>query len=110
MISNADTARKYFSKSTSMDATFQPAMLMYGHSFEMESLHDQAMAVYLDLSKAMAGSFLPLLYVGVEYSHLNNAIMAERYLNQAWELSADNQNENLFVLHELAIVCYQKKE
>ena len=91
-----------------MDATFQPAMLLYGHSFEMESLHDQAMAVYLDLSKVMPGSFLPLLYVGVEYAHLNNAIMAERYINQALALSMNN--DNLFVLHELAIVSYQKKK
>lgn len=104
----ADTARKYFSKSTAMDATFQPAMLMYGHCFELESLHDQAMAVYLDLSKAMAGSFLPLLYVGVEYSHQNNMIMAERYMTQALALSQNS--DNLLVLHELAIVCYQKKE
>ena len=106
MISNADMARKYYSKSSSMNNNFQPAMLMYGHSFEMESLHDQAMAVYLDLSKAMPNSFLPMLFVGVEYSHLNNAIMAEKYIKEALQLS---QND-LFVLHELAIVYYQKKE
>lgn len=108
MVSNADTARKHFSKAALIDPTFQPAMLMYGHCFEMESLHDQAMAVYLDLSKAMSASFLPLLYVGVEYLHLNNVIMAERYIRQALDLSPNR--DNLFVIHELAIVCYQKKE
>lgn len=106
MISNADFARKYFSKSVSVDKTFQPSMLMFAHSFELDSLHDQAMAVYLELTKTMPTSFLPLLYVGVEYSHINNPIMAERYINEALELSKND----LFVLHELAIIYYQKKE
>lgn len=81
-------------------------MLMFAHSFELDSLHDQAMAVYLELTKTMPTSFLPLLYVGVEYSHINNPIMAERYINEALELSKND----LFVLHELAIIYYQKKE
>lgn len=104
--SNMDNARKYLSKSTLIDPNFQASMLMYGHSFEMEALHDQAIAVYMDLSKIMAHSYLPILYVGVEYCHLNFPSMAEQYLNQALELSPDN----LFVLHELGIVFYEKKE
>lgn len=105
-ILNMDNARKYLSKSTLIDPNFQASMLMYGHSFEMEALHDQAIAVYMDLSKIMAHSYLPLLYVGVEYCHLNFPSLAEQYLIQALELSPDN----LFVLHELGIVFYEKKE
>ena len=80
--------------------------MMHGHAFEMDSLHDQAMAVYLDLSKTMPGSFLPLLYVGVEYLHMDNTILAERYIKNALQLSSNDP----LVLHELAIVHFQKKE
>lgn len=101
-----DYARKYFSKSSTLDPNFQASLLMYGHTFEEETLHSQAIAVYLDLCQKMTHSYLPLFYVGIEYSHLNNPIMAEEYLNQALEFSPNN----LFVLHELGIVYYQKKK
>lgn len=89
-----------------MDNNFQPSLMMYAHSFEMEAFHDQAISVYLNLLKEMPRSFLPLLYAGIEYSHLNNPTIAERYLNEALQLS----NNDLFVLHELGIVSFKKKE
>lgn len=105
MLGNTDNARKYLTKSTVIDPHFQPSLLMFGHTFEMESLHDQAMAVYLDLTRAMPRSFLPLLYVGIELAHMHNTILAEKYILQALEMS----NNDVFVLHELGVVYYQKK-
>ncbi|KAI7685467.1 Cell division cycle protein 16 -like protein [Sarcoptes scabiei] len=103
-ISNLDEARKYFNKSTLIDPNFQASLLMYGHSFEMEALHDQAISIYLDLSKVMTQSHLPLLYVGIEYSHLNNPTMAQQYLEQAQKLCPNN----IFIIHEIGIVHYQR--
>lgn len=103
--SNADQARKYLSKATMIDPKFHPALLLFGHTFELESQHDLSLAVYLDLSKSMPRSHLPLLYVGVEYSHINNPVQAEIYLKRALRQSND---DDLFACHELAIVYYQK--
>lgn len=105
LLSNADSARKYLSKATSIDPKFHPAFLLFGHTFELESQHDLSLAVYLDLSKNMPRSHLPLLYIGVEYSHINNPVQAEIYLKRALRKT---NGDDLFASHELAIVHYQK--
>lgn len=86
-----------------MDRNFQPSMMMFGHSFEQEALHDQALAVYLDLTQVVPNSYLPLFYVGIEYLHLNNLVTADRYLKGALSMSPDNP----IVIHEIGIMHYR---
>jgi len=50
-----ELARRYLSKSTSLDRVFGPAWLAYGHSFAAENEHDQAMAAYFTASQLMKG-------------------------------------------------------
>ena len=45
----------YYSKATTLDKTFGPAWLAYGHSFAADNEHDQAMAAYFTASQIMKG-------------------------------------------------------
>ena len=50
-----EPARRFLSKSTTLNRVFGPAWLVYGHSFAAENEHDQAMAAYLTASQLMKG-------------------------------------------------------
>jgi len=50
-----ELARRYLSKSTSLNRVFGPSWLAYGHSFAAENEHDQAMAAYFTASQLMKG-------------------------------------------------------
>jgi len=55
MAGKQELARRYLSKSTSLNRVFGPAWLAYGHSFAAENEHDQAMAAYFTASQLMKG-------------------------------------------------------
>lgn len=44
-----------FSKATTLEKTYGPAWIAYGHSFAVESEHDQAMAAYFTAAQLMKG-------------------------------------------------------
>uniref|UniRef100_A0AAX7VZ30 Cell division cycle 16 homolog (S. cerevisiae) n=1 Tax=Astatotilapia calliptera TaxID=8154 RepID=A0AAX7VZ30_ASTCA len=48
-------ARRYLSKATTLERTYGPAWIAYGHSFAVESEHDQAMAAYFTAAQLMKG-------------------------------------------------------
>uniref|UniRef100_A0A8C1GF84 Cell division cycle 16 homolog (S. cerevisiae) n=1 Tax=Cyprinus carpio TaxID=7962 RepID=A0A8C1GF84_CYPCA len=48
-------ARRYLSKATTLERTYGPAWIAYGHSFAVESEHDQAMAAYFTSAQLMKG-------------------------------------------------------
>lgn len=105
-INKTDSARRFLSKATSLDNVFGPAWLLYGHSFAIESEHDQAMAAYFKASHLMKGCHLPLLYIGLEYGLTDNTKLAEKFFTQALVIAPDDP----FVLHELGVIAYQTKE
>lgn len=106
MINNTDAARRFLSKSTSLDQVFGPAWLLYGHSFAVESEHDQAMAAYFKASHLMKGCHLPLHYIGLEYGQTENTKLAEKFFHQALLIAPTDP----FVLHELGVVSFQNQE
>lgn len=55
LVGKSDSARRFLAKATSLDRLFGPAWLAYGHSFAIESEHDQAMAAYFKASQLMQG-------------------------------------------------------
>lgn len=97
LIGKSDQARRYLSKSTSLDRLFGPAWLAYGHSFAKENEHDQAMAAYFKATQLMRGCHLPLLYIGVECGLTKNLEMAEKFFFQAMNIAP----LDVFVLFEL---------
>lgn len=106
LIGKADSARRYLSKATVLDQVFGPAWLMYGHSFAVESEHDQAMAAYFKALQLMKGCHLPFLYIGLEYGLTNNTKLAERFFNQALAIAPSDP----FVLHEMGVAAFQNQE
>ena len=48
-----------FSKATTLERTYGPAWIAYGHSFAVESEHDQAMAAYFTAAQLMKGCVRP---------------------------------------------------
>ncbi|KAI5621223.1 cell division cycle protein 16-like [Silurus asotus] len=96
-------ARRYLSKATTLERTYGPAWIAYGHSFAVESEHDQAMAAYFTAAQLMKGCHLPMLYIGLEYGLTNNPKLAERFFSQALCIAP----EDPFVIHEVAVVAFQ---
>uniref|UniRef100_A0A7N6B1L1 Cell division cycle 16 homolog (S. cerevisiae) n=1 Tax=Anabas testudineus TaxID=64144 RepID=A0A7N6B1L1_ANATE len=96
-------ARRYLSKATTLERTYGPAWIAYGHSFAVESEHDQAMAAYFTAAQLMKGCHLPMLYIGLEYGLTNNSKLAERFFSQARSIAP----EDPFVIHEEAVVAFQ---
>ncbi|CAB1346805.1 unnamed protein product [Coregonus sp. 'balchen'] len=90
-------------KATTLERTYGPAWIAYGHSFAVESEHDQAMAAYFTAAQLMKGCHLPLLYIGLEYGLTNNSKLAERFFSQALSIAP----EDPFVMHEVAVVAFQ---
>ena len=60
-------ARKYLSKSISLDANFVPAHMAFGISLASEGERDQARAAFAAAARIMQGSHLPLMFLGREY-------------------------------------------
>jgi len=106
LISNNEMARKYFTKSTSLDTNFGPAWLGFAHSFVSEGEHDQAISAYFSASKLMTGSHLPYLYLGIEYALNNNLKLALKFYKDALALSPDDPH----IKHELGSFYYQNGE
>ncbi|XP_027632020.1 cell division cycle protein 16 homolog isoform X3 [Tupaia chinensis] len=99
-------ARRYLSKATALEKTYGPAWIAYGHSFAVESEHDQAMAAYFTAAQLMKGCHLPMLYIGLEYGLTNNSKLAERFFGQALSIAP----EDPFVMHEVGVVAFQNGE
>uniref|UniRef100_W5M4B4 Cell division cycle 16 homolog (S. cerevisiae) n=1 Tax=Lepisosteus oculatus TaxID=7918 RepID=W5M4B4_LEPOC len=96
-------ARRYLSKALALERNFGPAWIAFGHSFAVESEHDQAMAAYFTASKLMKGCHLPMLYIGLEYVLTNNSKLAEKFFSQALSIAP----EDPFVMHEVGVVAFQ---
>ncbi|RNA05743.1 cell division cycle 16 -like protein [Brachionus plicatilis] len=105
LIGNMDPARKFFLKATCLNRSFSPAWLALGHSFAQESEHDQATSAYFTAAQIMKGSFLPFLYIGLEYTLSNNFKLAERFYQQALNVECDDP----FVLHELGVIWFKSQ-
>lgn len=106
MVNKTDCARRYLSKATTLNPVFGPAWLLFGHSFAVDSEHDQAMAAYFKSSHLMKGSHLPLLYVGLEHALADNTSLADKFFRQAHSLAPNDP----FVLHELGVNCFQNQD
>ena len=82
-VAKHQSARRYLTKSVSLDPHFAPAHLAFGLSFATEGEHDQAVAAFSNAARVMRGSHLPLMYLGKEY-YLSGAVStATRFMKSA---------------------------
>ena len=106
LISDYESARRYFSKATSLNHRFAPAWVGFGHAFAAQDESDQAMAAYRTASRLFPGSHVPWLGIGIECLRTNHLHLALQYIKQAHELCPQEP----LVLHELGVLHYHNGE
>ncbi len=110
-IGKHQSARKYLTKSLTLDTNFGPAHIAFGLSFASEGEHDQAISAFSNAARVMRGSHLPLLYLGKEY-YLTGAISTStKFMKAAYDLAPNDPH----LLHEIghvvaSIGAYDKAE
>ena len=88
VVKKHQSARKYLTKSVSIDAQFAPAHMAFGFSFASEGEHDQAIAAFSNAARIMKGSHLPLMHLGRAY-HLTGATsISTRFMKSALAIAA----------------------
>ncbi|AEO62744.1 uncharacterized protein THITE_2040054 [Thermothielavioides terrestris NRRL 8126] len=97
-------ARRYFSKSSMMDATFGPAWIGFAHTFAAEGEHDQAITAYSTAARLFTGTHLPHLFLGMQNHAMNNMTAAEEFLKSAFSLCRTDP----LLLNEMGIVLYHQ--
>ncbi|OXB80573.1 UNVERIFIED_CONTAM: hypothetical protein H355_014916 [Colinus virginianus] len=105
-------ARRYLSKATTLERTYGPAWIAYGHSFAVESEHDQAMAAYFTAAQLMKGYVLNAIFSKVE---ANPWKTAEKWFLDALEKIKAIGNEITVdkwepLLNNLGHVCRKLKK
>ncbi|KAF0454408.1 ApcC hetero-tetramer Cut9-Hcn1 [Gigaspora margarita] len=63
-----------------MDSHCGPAWVGFGHTFAIESEHDQAITVYSTTAKLYPGSHLSTLFIGMQHLQAKNLLSVEEYL------------------------------
>ncbi|GBB91503.1 hypothetical protein RclHR1_18830003 [Rhizophagus clarus] len=104
LIGQNDESRRYFSKASTMDSHYGPAWIGFGHSFAVESEHDQAITAYSTAAKLYEGSHIPCLFIGMQHLQANNLLSAEEYLSTSLQLCEGDP----LVYNELGVMHYQK--
>ncbi|KAL2157561.1 hypothetical protein VTH06DRAFT_5939 [Thermothelomyces fergusii] len=97
-------ARRYFSKSSMMDATFGPAWIGFAHTFAAEGEHDQAVTAYSTAARLFTGTHLPQVFLGMQNQAMNNLAAAEEYLKSAYQLCRADP----LLLNEMGVVLYHQ--
>ncbi|XP_009587121.1 anaphase-promoting complex subunit 6 [Nicotiana tabacum] len=105
-IKKYDQARRYFSKSTSLDGTFASAWIGYGNAYAAQEEGDQAMSAYRTAARLFPGYHLPTLYIGMEYMRTHSFKLAEQFFMQAKSICPSDP----LVYNELGVVAYHMKE
>ena len=67
-----DLARKNFNKAIQLDRKQLQSWIMLGHSFAKQEESEQAMNVYRNCIQLFPNSYLPHLFIGMEYIRVNN--------------------------------------
>ena len=100
-----DTARRYFSKATSLEGALSQRGL-FGHSFAAQDESDQAMAAYRTAARLFPGCHLPVLCIGMEYQRTNNLSLAEHFFGRAREICPSDP----LVYNELGVLAYRNRD
>ncbi|CAG8559618.1 8726_t:CDS:10 [Paraglomus occultum] len=105
LIGQNEEARRYFSKASTIDSHYGPAWIGFGHSFALESEHDQAITAYSTAARLFQGSHLPVLFIGMQHLQASNLLAAEEYLLTSYQICKGDP----LVLNELGVLYYNKQ-
>lgn len=99
-------ARKYFSKSSILDANFAPAWLGFAHTYAIEGEQEQAISAYSTAARFFPGIHLPNLFLGMQYMALNTLSLAEEYFT----LSYDICPQDPLLLNEMGVMYFKRND
>ncbi len=99
-------ARKYLSKSISLDANFAPAHMAFGISLASEGERDQARAAFAAAARIMQGSHLPLMFLGREYYLTCAMATSTKFMKNALSISPHNP----ILLQEVGVMLFNNGE
>ncbi|CAK0895839.1 unnamed protein product [Prorocentrum cordatum] len=105
MVKKYEPARRFYHKALSLDHTFAPAWVAYGHAFASHDESDQALAAYRTASRLFPGSHLPWIFIGMEYVRTNSLQLAQQCLECARSLMPSDP----LIYNELGVVAFQRK-
>eukprot|EP00899_Mesostigma_viride_P002645 jgi/Mesvir1/12381/Mv00559-RA.3 len=105
-IGHYDSARRYYSKATGLDASFAAAWIGFGLSFSAQDETDQALVAFRTAARLFPGCHLAPLYIGMEYQKTSNLNLAEQYLLQALAMCPSDP----LALNELGVLAYRNKQ
>lgn len=105
MIKKYEHARRFFHKALTLDHSFAPAWIAYGHAFAHHDESDQALAAYRTASRLFPGSHLPWLFIGMEYVRTNSLQLAQQCLEFARALAPTDPH----VYNEIGVVAFHRK-
>ena len=100
----AELARKFFSRASTVDPLFLPAYLGFAHAFAAQEEGDQALIAYRTAARLFEGSHLPLLCMGIEYARAGNTAVAEEFLQESLRVYPTDP----LTLNELGVVAYRR--
>jgi anaphase-promoting complex subunit 6 len=104
-IKRYEHARRFLHKAKSLDHSFAPAWIAYGHAFAHHDESDQALAAYRTASRLFPGSHLPWLFIGLEYVRTNSLQLAQQFLESARTLMPTDAH----VYNELGVVAFHRR-
>lgn len=105
MQNNAE-ARRFFSKASIQQSSLAPAWIGFGHTFAAEKEHEQAISAYATAARLFPGSHMPNMFLGIQYTMLNNMTLAYEYLNASYGIC----DSDPLLLNELGVVAIQQAD
>ncbi|CAY68030.1 Subunit of the anaphase-promoting complex/cyclosome (APC/C) [Komagataella phaffii GS115] len=105
-IKKINESRIFFSKSTMLAPNFAPAWIGFAHTFAIEGEHEQAISAYSTAVRLFPGSYLPYLFLGMQYLQMNNLTLAYEYLSNSMLIC----DRDPLLLNELGIIYYHRGE
>lgn len=105
LITKFELARRFFSKSTSIDHHFAPGWIGFGNAFAAADESDQAMAAYRTAARLFEGSHIPLLCIGMEYLRTNNLGLASQFFRETYAACPTDP----LIFNEMGVIAYRKE-
>jgi len=106
LVGKYELARRFFSKSTTIQVHFAPGWIGFGNAFAAQEESDQAMAAYRTAARLFEGSHIPVLCIGMEYLRTKNLPLAHQFFTQTYERCPSDP----LIFNELGVVSYQQAE
>lgn len=106
LLKNFETARKYFNKAIQVCKTSLKSWIMLGHCFAQQEESEQAMTVYRSCIRLFPNSYLPHLFMGMEYARVNNLKTALLSFQQAVEFTGPDP----IIFNEIGCIYLKEKK